>query len=156
MKVEKPPDYTFFTDRDLGNIVPDAIVDAGLRVERHDDYFDEVEEDPTWLRKCGEEDWVALSHNANIRRVERQRNMVMRAGVRLFILIGHHTHDRLANNFIHSIYKVEQFLHKYSRYGDPFIARVYMAPEHRFERGKGGKVNKWLLYDEWKREQGIE
>jgi len=75
--------------------------------------------------------------------------MVMRARVRLFVLIGAWSHERLAQNVVHSIHKLHQFLSKHSRYGEPFIARLYMAPEHKFGRGKGGELKQWLLYQDW-------
>ena len=99
---------------------------------------------PTWLGRT--------PHNKNIGKIEREKNMVMRANVRLFVLVGAWGHDKLAQNVVNSIHKLHQFLHKYSRYGEPFIARLYMAAEHKVDRGKGGEIKKWLLNKEWPKE----
>ncbi len=41
--------YTFFTDRDLGRRVPDALAAAGFSVERHDNHFEKPGRVQMWL-----------------------------------------------------------------------------------------------------------
>lgn len=132
--------------------MPDALATAGISVERHSDYFKHDAADVDWLPFVGKRGWVALTHNRTIRTIERERDMVMRAGVRLFVLIGAHPHPRHAANVVHSIHKIGMALHKYSRHGEPFIARLYMAPDHKYDRGKGGEIKPWLTLEQWEKE----
>ena len=135
-----PPELTFFTDRDLGKRVPAALRAAGIRVERHDDHFPPDTPDTDWLERIGTEDWVALTHNKNIRYVRLEKEMVLRAGVRLFVLIGHHTHDALAQNFVNTFPLIEDFL---AQHTGPFIAKVFMPRLEDREAGKPGRVEWW-------------
>lgn len=143
-----PPDPTFFTDRDLGHQVPDALREAGISVERHDDHFGPLTPDTKWLREVGRRGWVALTHNKEIRYNTDERDMVMRAGVPLFMLIGDTTHAILARNFIQTLPRVMAFLDEHD---PPFIARVYRpSPVTAVADGKAGRVNLWLSLDEWR------
>lgn len=139
-------DPVFFTDRDLGKIVPRALRKAGHRVERHDDHFEPTTLDTEWLREVGRRRWIAITHNKDIRYNAQERDMAMRAGVPLFMLIGHYPHDILARNLVQTLPWVFRFLEWHR---PPFIARIYKAAEDRFSEGKPGKVNLWLSYDQW-------
>lgn len=139
---------TFFTDRDLGHQVPDALARAGLSVERHDDHFDPSTPDTEWLREIGRRGWVALSHNKEIRCNALERDMVMRAGVPLFMLIGDTTHAVLAKNFVQTLPRIMTFLAKHQ---PPFIARVYRpSPVTDVAAGKPGRVELWLSLNQWR------
>ena len=57
-----PPEWVFFTDRDLGaHIFPDHLRAAGLRVERHVDHFAHDAHDKDWLPEVARQGWVILS-----------------------------------------------------------------------------------------------
>ena len=141
-----PPDLIFFTDRDLGRIIPDALERAGVQIARHDDHFGPTTPDVEWLSVIGCKGWIALTHNKAIRYNLQERDMVMRAGVPLFMLIGHHPHGVLARNLVNTLPKIYRFLSTHQR---PFIARVYKAPDPDFKEGNPGRVDLWLSYDEW-------
>ena len=116
----------FFTDRDLGKIFPQILRDAGLTVERLDDHFEHDTDDEVWLSEVGRRGGVAISRNLRIRYQPNQRDAVMRAGTRLFIVIGKVPHQQLAENFVVTVNKVKRFVEKTSA---PFIARVYRPLE---------------------------
>lgn len=145
------PEPTFFTDRDLGRTIPDALRAAGVLVEAHDSHFSPTTPDTEWLQHVGTRGWIALTHNKEIRYNPQERDMVMRSGVRLFMLIGHHTHPVLAQNLINTLPRIHRFLDDQPA---PFIARVYKASAEAFESGKAGKVDLWLSYEEWKKQYG--
>jgi len=145
------PDPIFFTDRDLGRIIPDALERAGVQVERHDAHFGPTTLDVKWLAEVGARGWIGLTHNKEIRYNLDERDMVMRAGVPLFMLIGHYRHEILARNLVHTLPRIFSFLGRYER---PFIARVYRAPEGKFERGNPGRVALWLSYEQWRKKVG--
>lgn len=142
-----PPSPVFFTDRDLGHKIADALLERGVPVERHDDHFGPLTPDTTWLRAAGDHGWIVLSHNSEIRYVTEERDMVMRAGVPLFILIGHTTHDLLARNVVQTLGQIHEFL---ASHEPPFIARVYRpSPVEGVLEGKPGRVEMWLSHAEW-------
>ena len=140
----------FFTDRDLGSLFPQILSEAGLPIEKHDDHFsDNNTPDDVWLPMVGRnDDWFAISKDKRIRYRQNELDAVMRAGVGLFLIVGHSNHRALAENFVACINKIEQFL---NRHDPPFIAKVYQpAPEQR-RRGsrKTGRVELWLSYRDW-------
>lgn len=59
-----------------------------------------------WIREVGRRGWIPFSHNKDIRYRTQERDMVMRAGVTLFLLIGQATHDDLAKNLVQTMPKV--------------------------------------------------
>lgn len=133
-------EQVFFTDRDLGKLVPGLLEDAGLTVERHDDHFPPSTPDPEWLREVGSRKWIALTHDKSIRYVTAEREAVGHAGVRLFVLIGKHPHEDLARNLVNTMPKLKAFL---DQHPGPFIAKVMMASKKRLAEGKPGRVLLW-------------
>ena len=144
--MKRSPELVFFTDRDLGRIVPNALRQAGVTVEAHDDHFDPLTPDTDWLKEVGSRDWIALSHNKDIRYNPEERDMVMRAGVPLFMLIGKRGHHILAQNLVQTLPKLLGFVRDNS---PPYIAKIYTPPEKDFAAGKPGRIILWLTYDEW-------
>lgn len=142
-----PPNYVFFTDRDLGRAIPDALRNAGVRVERLEDHFSADAPDTEWFPFVGQQGWLVLTHNKKQGRIKLERDAAMRAGLALFFLIGHLPHDQLATNAVRTISKIIQFRR---RNQPPFIAKVYRPAKK--EIGKGpGRVTLYLSYDEWQR-----
>lgn len=147
----KPPprDWVFFTDRDLGNTIPDALRQAGYHVERHDDHFSPTTTDEEWLPIVAERGWVALSHNKKIRAIAAERDAAMRAGLALFFLIGKMPHPDLAKNLVATLPRIIRFREKHE---PPFIARVH-RPELKFPLGsRPGTVEMALTRAQWERE----
>ena len=144
----KPPrsEWTFFTDRDLGNLVPDALLDAGYSVVRHDQVFGPRTLDEQWLPVVAQRGWLALSHNKKIRRVTIERDAAMRSGLALFFLIGKMSHRELATNLVATVPRIIEFREKHQ---PPFIARV-SRPETKFAIGsRPGTVEMALTESQW-------
>lgn len=137
-------DYTFFTDRDLGEQFPKILLDAGLRVEKHDDHFSDITQDIVWLSEIGQKGWIALSHNKRMRKNSFEVSVLMESNVREFILIGHTKHSELAINFVNTRFKVLNFLNKYN---EPFMAKIYRPAMKK--RVKGGYVTMWYDHKQW-------
>jgi hypothetical protein len=136
-----------FTDRDLGRKIPDALSAAGFTVEQHDDHFGPRTPDAVWLREVGARGWLAFSHNKSIRYRSQERDMVMRAGVPLFLLIGAASHDELAVNLVQTMPKVLDLLVDHA---PPFVAKIYRpSPVSQVRAGKPGRVELWLDEDRW-------
>ena len=130
-------------------MVPDALAAAGDRVERHDDHFGPLTPDPVWIREIGRRGWTPFTHNKDIRYRTQERDMVMRAGVPLFILIGSAPHRELAANLVHTMPRISQFLDSHR---EPFIAKVYRpSPIEMVHEGQPGRVVMWLDRPGWER-----
>lgn len=125
--------FVFFVDRSLGkNVVPDALVKAGIAVARHSDHFPENAPDVLWLQKCGQEGWIVLAKDKAIRTNEVERRALFNAGVAAFFLTSASaTGEENANSIIKGLSKIAHLLEHQRR---PFIAKI----------NKDGKVELWL------------
>jgi hypothetical protein len=142
-------DSSFFTDRDLGKLFPRMLREAGITTEEHSDHFPDDAKDEDWLPEVGRKGWFCLTRDKSIRYKPNEKDAVMRAGVRLFILIGRVPHKELAENFIKTLHKVERFLEKHTR---PFIAKIYRpTKKHRASGKRPGHVELWLSHDDWEK-----
>lgn len=113
-------------------IVPEALRNAGAKIELHKDHFAHDEQDPVWLRECGARNWVVLTKDRNIRYNPLERHALLNAGVAAFVLTsGNMSGVEMANAFVKALSKIATFLEKYS---PPYIARVH----------KDGKVEMWI------------
>jgi len=138
----------FFTDRDLGKLIPELLRKAGINVEKHSDHFRHDARDEEWLTEAGRRNWFCLTHNWRIRYKPNEKDAVMRAGVGLFILAGSATHQELANNLVNTFHNIERFIENHNR---PFIAKIY-RPSKKLRSLSGnrpGHVELWLSYEEW-------
>jgi PIN domain-containing protein len=145
-----PPDPTYFTDRDLGKIVPGLLRESGLVVERYCDHFSERNvADNEWLVYVARQGWVAISHDDNIRRDDEAVRAVMENGGRLFIIRGALTAPELAAAFLQSLPSVRSVLRKSS---DPFIAAVRRTSlPHGTLRSEAHLV---LTREQWRAKRG--
>lgn len=142
---------TYFLDADTGprpeKDIPRILIERGLKVECHDDHFPERTPDYRWLRKCGEEGWIAVTKDQRIRYCWRAKLSIMRSGAKLFVMVGEgRTHEQLAKNFANTAHLVEKMA---GNHDGPLIARVYWAGDERFESGRPGTVREWLTYEDW-------
>ena len=78
----------YFTDRDLGKRFPEILTAAGLTVERHHDLFPPDGSDEQWLKHCGRNARIALTHNERIRYTPNELAAVIAHRVALLIVIG--------------------------------------------------------------------
>jgi hypothetical protein len=139
----------FFTDRDLGHSFPALLREAGIATEHHDAHFGPNTSDEEWLQVAASQGWYVLTHNQRIRYTPNERDLVMSAGVGLFVLVGATSTRLLAENFLRTRKKVESFIQRTSR---PFIARVYRASPTGAAPARGsGRVELWLSEEDWLR-----
>jgi hypothetical protein len=98
-----PPE--FFIDRSLGDIVvPRQLREAGFTLHTMREVYGargEDVEDVEWLRRCGEEGWVALTKDKRIRYRAAERDAVLAHGVRQFVITsGNLTGPQQAGRFV--------------------------------------------------------
>lgn len=152
-------ELTFFTDRDLGKRFPGILRDAGFAVKVHADLFPEASEldgspDEAWLPLVGEKGWVLLTHDRAMRYRSRERDAIMRHGVRAFMLMGSHSTTDHAGNFIRSHHLIERTLR---RQAGAFIAKLYHPTPRDLKKKQNptGRVDVWLTESTWRSEQTL-
>ena len=132
-----PPEPVFFVDRNLGrHVFPDRLREAEVRVEIHDDYFAQDEQDPVWIAEVGRRGWIVLTADQRLRRVSLETEAIMSAGVRAFVFTGKTDVRRFAEAFLKARTRIERLLATTS---SAFIAKIY----------RDGTVSLVLTYDEW-------
>lgn len=136
------PAPVFFTDRNLGKKFPQMLRDAGLSVERHEDHFVHDCPDEKWLEGVGQQGWVAITHDRNIRYKPNELAAVMQHNVSLLIVIGAAPFPALATSFVATQARIMDFVAKHQ---PPYIAKVYRpsAKELELNPAAPGRVELW-------------
>ena len=118
-----PPELTFFTDRDLGKIVPRILRENGLTVERYCDHFQEKNvSDVEWITYAARNRWIGISHDNNIRRDPITVNAIMKESGRLFIVRGVLTGREKAQLVLGALKSISHIVAKHQ--DEAFIAVV--------------------------------
>lgn len=144
----KPPEVTFFTDRDLGKGFPQILRENGLSVERYADHFGELNvPDETWIAFAAVESFVAVSHDRNIRSDPVAIQAVMKNGGQLFILRGKNLSGaEKAGLFLRALPGIYRVLEDHP---GAFIAVVSRGTTRH--GGEKAEVRVRLTYEEWSR-----
>lgn len=121
-----PPDeLVFFVDRSLGRrYVAEALkaLGLGLKVEIHDDHFPLDASDEEWLSEVGKRNWVVLTKDKRVRKIALEREALLRAGVRAFVLTtGNLQGPEMARVFVSHRKRI---IHLARTRAAPFIAGV--------------------------------
>lgn len=97
--------YVFFIDRSLGSIVvPQALQQAGVHVEIHASHFADNTPDPVWLSHVGRQGWIVLMKDKHIRSRPHERQALIYAGVRAFVLVAGNILGReMGESFVNAI-----------------------------------------------------
>jgi predicted nuclease of predicted toxin-antitoxin system len=109
-------------DRSLGRGVAAALRKAGAHVRAHDDLFPPDATDAQWLTEAGRQGWVVLTKDARIRFRVLERNALLAAGVRAFVLTsGNLRGEEMAEVFVRNLDRMVRLV---ERRPGPFIARI--------------------------------
>jgi hypothetical protein len=88
----------------------------------HDDLFPQDAPDEVWLKAAGENSWVVLTKDKNIRYRTRERRALASHGVRAFVLTAKALNaDEMAAIFVLALPKIASFLLKHK---GPFMATI--------------------------------
>lgn len=104
----RKPDVTFFLDRCLDSrSLATALRDAGADLGRHRDHFREDASDEEWLPAVGRRGWVVLTNDKHIRRNQLQREALIGAGVKAFVMTtGNLTGEEAAAVWVRHLLKI--------------------------------------------------
>jgi hypothetical protein len=81
----KPPDLTFFVDECLGKYLPVQLISAGYDVRSGLAHFPGIP-DVDWLPRVGQERWVLLTKDKDIRRRPIEVEALLAGRVTAFVL----------------------------------------------------------------------
>ena len=97
--------------------------ESKLVVHSHNALFPQNASDPEWIQKVGEEGWIGISKDFNIKRRELERRSVQTHGAALFIIKTRVRlkADQMAELVVKAFPRIVQFLNKNS---PPFIAKI--------------------------------
>lgn len=138
-----PEEFTFFIDASLGGkLIGEALRAAGARLELHNDHFPQGTPDEVWLKEAGARNWIVLTKDDKIRYHELERQALLSAGVRAFVLTAKGLRGaENAQVFVEALPAIHRLL---NRQPGPFIAKVTRSaevvaltlPEHKKRRHK--------------------
>jgi hypothetical protein len=115
--------YVFFIDRSLGSIVvPEALRHAGVQVEIHASHFADNTRDIDWLSHVGQQGWIVLMKDKHIRSRPHERQALIYAGVRAFVLVaGNISGQEMGQSFVNALPAMYDLL---TQRATPFIAQI--------------------------------
>ena len=116
-----PHELTFFTDGDLGHRFAQLLLDAGVRVERHDDHFQPTTPDDEWIAAVARRGWISLTRDTRIRYSPLALSVLKQSKARLFVLVGKLMTTDAAGMFLKWRTRIERLAETESA---PFIAKV--------------------------------
>lgn len=121
----KPPpkDPVFYLDRNLGkHVIADALRNAGISVEVHDDHLPANAPDEDWIALVAEKGWVALTKDKNIRYRYSEIESIKEHKARVLVIRAKNTTgEDIANLLLDSINRIRRFLNKTDA---PFVAGI--------------------------------
>ena len=126
-----PEDFVLYLDENLHNCKPilDALVQRGVRHERHGSHFPPGTEDTVWLPLVGQNRWLLITKDKRIRYNELEKAAVLRYSVREFYFSsGNYSGAEMAEMLVTALPEMARICRKYD---PPFIASIT----------KSGKVN---------------
>ena len=114
----------FFIDRSVGKkTVANALREAGLHVEIHDDHFTQDAADQDWLTAVGQRRWYVITQDDRIRYRRLEAAAVRAAKVGMFVVVSKNlTGAQTAQVILKALNRIRRFIASHRR---PFIAKIY-------------------------------
>jgi hypothetical protein len=126
-----PEDFVLYLDENLHNCRPilDALIERGVKHERHGQYFAAGTKDSVWLPFVGQRGWVVLTKDKRIRFNQLEKTAVRRHRFREFYFSsGNYTGAEMATILVAALPHMVKTVRKHE---PPFIASM----------SKSGQVN---------------
>jgi hypothetical protein len=78
---------TYFTDRNLGHLLPVAMGLLGIPIEIHDTHYTQFTPDDVWLPEVGANGWIVLTQDPRFLHNENEKEALVSNGVGCFVLV---------------------------------------------------------------------
>lgn len=123
MRRDDDAPVVFLVDRALGSRkVAQALIDAGEKVEVHDDHFVQDTFDVDWIPVVGGRAWFVLTKDDGLRRRPAELFAIRAASLGVFALAhGNLTGDAMASAFVAALPSMKALARRKER---PFLAGV--------------------------------
>ena len=119
-----PEDFVLYLDENLHNCKPilEALVQHGVKHERHGQHFAPGTEDSVWLPFVGEQGWILITKDKRIRFNELEKAAVLEHRVREFYFSsGNYSGAEMAEMLVSAL---RDMIRVCRRYDPPFIASI--------------------------------
>lgn len=119
-----PEDFVLYLDENLHNCKPilEALVQRGVKHERHTQHFQPGTEDAEWLPFVGQRGWILLTKDKHIRFNQLEKTAIRRYHVREFYFSsGNFTGAEMAEILVEAL---PEMVRIYRRQEPPFIASI--------------------------------
>jgi len=124
MSFKQPEQPEWYLDYQLGGLtVAEALRAHGLIVHIHRDYFAPQATDEEWLTEVGQRGWIVLTKDRMIQRRTLEREALIRANVRAFVLVAKQTNG--PENAQILIKAHSAMIRHIEQHPAPFIVTVY-------------------------------
>jgi len=96
----------------LGNkVIANALRATGADVRVHSDHFAQDARDEEWLAQVGQQGWIILTKDTRSRYRTIERNALMNARVRAFVLVsGNLSGQEMAKIFVKALPAIRKFV----------------------------------------------
>lgn len=111
----------------MGRAIGQRLAAEGLRVELHDDHFQQGTPDIVWLTEVGKRDWVVLTKDTRIRHRPAEKQALLGAGVRAFAFTsGSLSGAQMGDAIVKALPKMMALL---ASHPTAFVARITAASD---------------------------
>lgn len=111
----------------MGRAIGRRLAAEGLRVELHDDHFQQGTLDTVWLAEVGKRGWIVLTKDTRIRHRPAEKQALLRAGVRAFAFTsGNLSGAQMGDALVKALPKMLALL---STHPNAFVARITAASD---------------------------
>ncbi len=118
-----PSEVPFFLDRNLGkHIIADALREADIQVELHDDHLMLDAPDEDWIALVGRKGWLAITKDKNIRYRYAEIAAIKKYNAKLLVVRAKNaTGEDIADILVNARARIYRFTEKNKA---PFVAGI--------------------------------
>lgn len=111
----------------MGRAIGRRLAAEGLRVELHDDHFQQGTLDTVWLAEVGKRGWIVLTKDTLIRHRPAEKQALLGAGVRAFAFTsGNLSGAQMGDAIVKALPKMMALLATHPK---AFVARITAASD---------------------------
>jgi PIN like domain len=89
--------------KDLQDALTPIALAVGAQVDLHTAYFPRETKDPVWLPVAAEQHWAVISCDVSVKRRPAEKEILMRAGVCMYILRGTLNGDQIRDALVKAL-----------------------------------------------------
>lgn len=143
---KRPPEPTFFADRNLGKEFCRRLREEGFKIEIHDDHFAQDTDDVTWIAEVTRRRWVIFTNDKRIGFNDREIDALMQAGGKAYLPKGRMHPEEFAEWIIKSRVQINRHIkHQKKARSGPYMAKLCRSEKPN----KPASIEKWIDRQKW-------